>query len=529
MAIWTYPRYRGLTAVAAACALATALAGCNGDSNSDEGPVPLTVSKATCGPNDRPETGLQGQVPAAVRAAGFQGYSCNLQLVGQYKGDGASWQHAFFQDKAGHLCNYYDTSINTASRTQLGTVVLDVTQPTTPYVTTYLTTQSMLDPWESLKVNERRQLLGAEFARNGTGTGQLDIYDISNDCRTPQLLSSVLTGSPENGDAAALPAGETLAGHEGTFSPDGLTWYSGDRGTPKKYTATDISDTAHPKLLGTWTVPQLTPTTVTTHGLVVSDDGTRAYVSQAGVLGATVNLLTAPPANGLLILDTSDFQKRVPNPQFRQVGSLLWRDGGQMQHTILVTIKNKPYIVAVEESSTGGNSTAGWQAACAAGLPVFNMARIIDISDEANPKQVSRLMLETHDPLNCDKVLPDLVGLSSFTYGSHYCSVDNRHDATTLACGYFNSGIRVFDIRDAVRPKEIAYYNPAGTTVASPGSNHGAQWRAGGPDWCNAQIRLNAATASLQTTCQDNGFLSLRFTNGVWPFPESTTPAGLQN
>src|SRR6266853_429269 len=83
----------------------------------------------------------------------------------------------------------------------------------------------------------------------------------------------------------------------------------------------------------------------------------------------------------------------------------------------------------------------------AAGLPPFPMARIIDISDETNPKIVSRLMLEVHDPANCAKVLPDLVGLSVFTYGSHYCSVDNRHHASTLACGYFNSGIRVFDIR----------------------------------------------------------------------------------
>jgi hypothetical protein len=26
--------------------------------------------------------------------------------------------------------------------------------------------------------------------------------------------------------------------------------------------------------------------------------------------------------------------------------------------------------------------------------------------------------------------------------------VDSKHHATTLACGYFNSGIRVFDIRN---------------------------------------------------------------------------------
>jgi hypothetical protein len=89
----------------------------------------------------------------------------------------------------------------------------------------------------------------------------------------------------------------------------------------------------------------------------------------------------------------------------------------------------------------------------------------------------------------------------------------------------------VFDIRNPVRVKEIAYFNPAGTTTASPGSNHNRTggWVAGGPDWCTSQVRLDAATGTLHTMCQDNGFLSLKFTHGVWPFPETTTPPGLQN
>jgi hypothetical protein len=119
-----------------------------------------------------------------------------------------------------------------------------------------------------------------------------------------------------------------------------------------------------------------------------------------------------------------------------------------------------------------------------------------------------------------------------FTYGTHYCSVDNKHHAATLVCGMFNSGIRVFDIRDPLRPKEIAYYNPAGTTTASPGSNHhaiGANWRPGGPDWCSAQAHLDAKTGTLWTTCQDNGVLTLKFRKGVWPFPQSSTPPGAQN
>ena len=63
------------------------------------GSPPLTVPKATCGPNDHPETGLQGQVPAALRASGFKGFNCNLELVGQIQGDGANWQTTEFIER----------------------------------------------------------------------------------------------------------------------------------------------------------------------------------------------------------------------------------------------------------------------------------------------------------------------------------------------------------------------------------------------------------------------------------------------
>jgi hypothetical protein len=153
------------------------------------------------------------------------------------------------------------------------------------------------------------------------------------------------------------------------------------------------------------------------------------------------------------------------------------------------------------------------------------MARIYDISDETKPRLVSKLGLETHDPKNCDQVAPDVLGLTTFTYGSHYCSVDNRDNATVLACAYQNSGIRVFDIRHPAKPKEIAYYNPPPTAATPPGSNHRTNWRAGGPDWCASRLDFDFEGRQLITMCQDNGLLVLQFADGTWPFPQSTPSA----
>lgn len=515
----------------------------------DEASAPWVVPKAKCGPHDHPETGLQGQVAAPLRAAGFKGFNCNLELVSQEQIDGANWQSAEWRDRGhlgrgdgdrdgddddrglaqgrrGRVCAYHGSaapnrSPPTRNPAHYGVPVVDVTDPDHLVTTGFLQTTSMLDPWESLKVNERRQLLGADNGQNGGGGPEIDIYDLSQDCRFPQLLASAPVGTGTDGGFI-----HKVTGHEGSWAPDGLTYYGGDLRAGQYY-AVDTTDPRRPKLITAWTVPIAK---ALSHGLSISEDGTRGYFASLGNSGpAGIADPTVPANNGLLIYDLSQIQDRVPNPQVTLIGQLLWKDGSVAQHSIPIKIDGKHYLIFVDEGGSGGGTgTAQLAAACAAGVSPFPMARIIDISDETNPKMVSRLGLETHDPKNCAQVVPDLVGLAIFTYGSHYCSVDDKHNATTLACGYFNSGIRVFDIRRPEHPKEIAYFNPAGVTVASPGSNHPlfGQWRSGGPDWCSAQVHMNASNGTLWSTCQDNGLLMLKFTNHVWPFEDTKTPAG---
>jgi hypothetical protein len=445
-----------------------------GDSAGDTAPEDpnTSVPRALCGAGSRPENGFQGEVPKSDRVSGRSqlGYQCNLELVGQaQRGEGASWQFAWYDD-----CGYYGTLASTKRRTAPGAVVVDASDRARPVVSAILDTPAVLDPHESLKANEKRGLLAADDVSgqgdyNGTGDF-FDVYDLKGDCAHPKLTSS--TQFPGTG------------GHEGEWAPDGYTYY----GTG--VVAYDVTDPAHPEIVSTLAQG--------THGLGVSDDGNRAYMTG----GASCS-----GPDGLKIIDVSEIQSRKPDPQTRVVGELCWNDGVFPQHAIPVTIQGKPYLVFVTEAGRGA-------------------ARIIDISDETKPVIASHMKLEVH--LDQYAALMAEGGHGLFVYDGHYCGVDRRIEATAAACGYFESGIRVFDIRDPYHPKEIAYFNPPALPGKDlPASSRqdsglgGAELFDGTADHCTAQVRFVETAdggGQLWTHCQDNEFMILKFTNGAWPF-----------
>src|SRR6476620_4712737 len=134
----TYVKQATLLAVALSC---VALSSMGADSlqdkrtpKADEELFFGTVPKAVCGPGDKPETALQGQVPIAMRLqpGGFQGFSCNLQLLAQVRGEGANWQTTEWREGRGKnkkVCAYHGTAAPTAStlpRTNLGVRAIDI-------------------------------------------------------------------------------------------------------------------------------------------------------------------------------------------------------------------------------------------------------------------------------------------------------------------------------------------------------------------------------------------------------------------
>jgi len=106
-------------------------------------------------------------------------------------------------------------------------------------------------------------------------------------------------------------------------------------------------------------------------------------------------------------------------------------------------------------------------------VSAYGYSNVIDITDETNPRIVSKIMLEVHDPKHCADFLnePPEVGGGILDYSTERCALDRRRDPTMAACGSRGTGTRVYDIRDPLHPAEIAYWKgPAPRTAFLPGS-----------------------------------------------------------
>ncbi|MEV6428124.1 hypothetical protein [Nocardia sp. NPDC051463] len=464
-----------------------------------------SVPRADCGPGSMPETGLQGDVPAADRDSrrSTQGYRCNMSMLGGFAGRGAGITSTSYENCA-YLGSFFPGDLISEGR---GVRVLEVSDPANPRPTATLTEPAMLaGTWESLKVNAARKLLVGTGVPVGEGVGYLSVYDIS-DCAHPRLLN------PGAGTNLLMPLPITT--HEGGFSPDGNTyWASGI--APGFVSAVDLTDPANPRVI--WQGL----TGIEAHGFGISPDGNRMYLSALG---------------GFTVLDISAVQRRDPNPQVQHIGRTFWTDGWATQHSIPVTYSGRPYLYTVDEGGSGG-------------------VKLIDISDDTAPKVAGKIKLEINLPQHIDANIGSSIGGSVFAYESHYCAADRPTDPTALACGWISSGIRVFDIRNPYRIREIAYFNPPARTgqnlslwnsphalasiigvplmTAPPAARAVLEgqfnpWDALTPrtgnlafgdvstDWCFSPPEWRGD--QLYVACSDNGFMVLQLDNDVYSPP----------
>jgi hypothetical protein len=236
---------------------------------------------------------VQGEVTLPDRASGRSklGYNCNLSLLGQDQGDGASWVDPTY----GHCSYTARSTVGNVTSLDPGVKVIDVSDPAHPVTSATLKSPAFAgDTWESLKVNQARGLLARVPVPLAAGGVFFDIYDIKTDCAHPRLLNSIL------GSTLSLPV--AVLGHEGGFSPDGKTyWASGV--AAGSLTAVDVSNPAVPHTIYSGL------TTLAGHGFDISPDGNRMYFT------------TTVPA-GFITLDISQVQSRKLFPTVKNLGQV---------------------------------------------------------------------------------------------------------------------------------------------------------------------------------------------------------------
>jgi hypothetical protein len=446
-----------------------------------DGPVP----RAHCGPGSSPEGGIQGRVSLSDYASGraAHGLTCNAVAVG-HDGSNGGYRVQRYVDHAGRVCAYYDTTLLFPTNALLGSThktgvaVLDMTNPAHPVQTASLITPAMLSPHESLSLNVRRGLLAADLGNPFTYPGVVDIYSVAQDCRHPVLQSS-------------LPVG--VLGHEGTFSPDGRTYWVSSAGGGT-LTAVDITNPVLP-------VPIFITRGFNVHGLNVSDDENTLFFADLGNDGATP---------GVTILDVSRIQRRLPNPGVRVISHLTWPTVSLPQVPLPVTIGHHPYLVEVDEFATMGGPLPSADPRASVGA-----ARIIDIGDLRHPRVVSNIRLAVQMPHQRAVAINDPGANSSLQgYAGHYCAVPQRNDPGIVACSFITSGLRVFDIRDPFHPKELAYFTAPFQAGSTP-SNYAMSAPA-----------FDAGRGQVWYSDGNQGFFAVQLTNGVWPFRPSASAAG---
>src|SRR5229473_339210 len=157
--------------------------------------LPLPAARASiptahCRGGDKTESGLQGLTTPAEIASGAAaiGFNCNMDIVGQYQGEGASWQLTAWKN-----CAYFDQKSGT------GFVVYDISQ-------------DCLHPVQKAFIN-----IPGMFGHTGQWAPDGNTYYVTP-LRTDQTLLAVDTKDPANPALIPCAAGSYGCGTNGFFT-----------------------------------------------------------------------------------------------------------------------------------------------------------------------------------------------------------------------------------------------------------------------------------------------------------------------
>ena len=185
-------------------------------------------------------------------------------------------------------------------------------------------------------------------------------------------------------------------------------------------------------------------------------------------------------------------QKRVLNPKVPIISRLTWPQVSTPQNATPFTRNGHHYVLETDEFG-GGSSPVG-------------AARIIDVQNINDPFVVSnmRLAINNHPAQTTDP--GDDQEFQG--YQGHYCSLPSRVNPNIVACSFIMSGLRVFDIRNVKRPREVAYFNKPEMPGASKVPNQVASFAMSAPAY-------DEVTHDIWYTDGHSGFYVVRLTKAT--------------
>ncbi len=309
-----------------------------------------------------------------------------------------------------------------------GWSILDVTDPTAPEYVRFVPGPE--NTWTiQIQVADSKMITALERIAPGWGGAEdkpfsegFLIWDVS-DPKNPKQLGHYRTNS--TGTHRNFYDGGSLVHAAG-----GAPGFDG-----KIYHVVDISDPAKPKQISSFALDEQKKDAskrgakLSLHG-PAHIEGTRAYLSYGD--------------GGGIILDVTDI--KAP----RMVSQIAFQGLCSRQgiHTYLPLPRRKLALINDEAINENGDEN-------------LDLAGIVDIADEKQPRLISLFPLPPPPPESGLKNFYEKggrFGPHNQHHPNHQPCLEDRDDIAYLT--YFNAGLRVYDIRDARTPKEIAYFIP---------------------------------------------------------------------
>jgi hypothetical protein len=288
-------------------------------------------------------------------------------------------------------------------------VIEDISDPAHPHGAGSLPARGVTTARELRALPGKKLLIVLSFTLGRGGANRMDLYRWTDDCARPSAVGGYDFGgrSPHEFFLWQDPGGART-----------LLFVSMFGGGAGDLQVLDVTDPGAPRLAGTWSSP-----VGLLHSISLSGDGRRAFLSMW--------------TGGLLVADVSQFTTGQANPQLAlltPVGARLPAAAGGNVHSA-VQVPGRDLLVVTDER---------YPPACP-----YGPARLVDVSNPAQPRAVSTMAAPENDPTTCRN---SPVG----TYTSHNPTLT----ADLALVSWYSSGLQVFDISDPANPQRLVELRP---------------------------------------------------------------------